>query len=321
MQDEYGPPPPPPSSYLAPSPVPSLPQGQYVPPPPPQVPQQQYLPPLQQNSINFHQQSNGFEHHHSASEHQYQTLPLQQPHPRFTAQAHDCGQGPNLVGASYQFQQQQQQFGNSAGSVISQSIPVAEQHTQFIATGPSNSYVPAASGNAIDHEGYASQKNEIKALPDGTDPQSLPGLDGLNVISAQKSESIHLTEQQAMAQSAASKHTFQLQASGNSAAGGQNHDEILSESLLQSILTAIEQPQSKNSNSQQTAQNRSDDQVHDDEEDSSKDQEDDHETGASQKVEVKAVHPSNDDEEQAVVTELKPIVAKELDDTDDEAKH
>ncbi|XP_011181985.1 trithorax group protein osa isoform X2 [Zeugodacus cucurbitae] len=392
-QNQYGPP-------LPPSP----PQQQYLPPPPPQhggrpfpqpppppPPSQQYLPPTQQTGpVTFQQQnigsassSSSFENSYSSSQHNEQfihaqALPLLQE-PRFT-QVHDCGQGPNLVSAGYQLQQQnqyqqqqqnqfqhqqhqqhqfqqqqqqQQQFqqqhshqysvsnsvsSNSANAynAISQSIPVAETHTQFVEHEPADSYGLPSGGNNIDHDydGYASQKSTVATLPDGTDPQELPGLDGLNVISAQKSQSIQLSPDQ-VSGAAHSQYepTFQLDIAGNGAKSIQteqssNHEEILSEGLLQSILTAIEQPQQKGVQHQHTvqvitnqhndiyghgAQSRSDTDIH---EDATPDDEHEPEVAESEKVEV---HVNADGEEVATVEEIKPIVAAEVD--DDQAKH
>lgn len=348
---QYGPPGPPP------------PQALYQPPPP----SQQYLPPpavfLQQQ-----QQQQHAENSYSASQYtqqfvQSQGLPLSQQAPRFnqlpqpqTVVVHDCGHGPNLVSSTgYQVQQQQQQqqvqqlqqqqvqhFGSvsasSAGAynAIAQSIPVAEQHTQFL-TGPADSYGPPPSGNDIDfdHSGYASQKSAVAALPDGTDPQQLPGLDGLDVISAQKSQSIQLDPN-----SDQPAKNFQVQfgsslsgnAGGAGGAGGvggvnvleqgANHEEILSQGLLQSILTAIEQPQSSASGLPQNhkAQSRSDEQHHEDEHEEQQhqledeDQEEDHEHGASNRVEVRVLPDAEAHEEElrAIVKELEPIVAAEV---------
>ncbi|XP_037938001.1 protein pygopus isoform X2 [Teleopsis dalmanni] len=351
--NQYGPPPPPPPSaalqlgppvppapqYLPPLPPPPASFGRPIPPPP----QQQYLPPPPRPLGVFHQ--NSFEHSHSASQlnQQFvhtQGLPLQQE-ARFN-QVHDCGQGPNLVGASYQLQQQQQFAGSVSSSsanaynAISQSIPVAEQHTQFI-EGPSDSYGPPASGNDIDHTGYASQKSTVTALPDGTDPQNLPGLDGLNVISAQKSQSIQITPDQVNSQPQASQTTYQLQFGGDASQSNNpeqnaNHEEILSQGLLQSILTAIEQPKEKLQQQQQEGQpqasnhlyniqSRSDIDVHEDAGIAATDEDDNEPAIAeSSKVEVKV---AADDEVKAKIEEIKPIVAAEVDEEqdNDDAKH
>lgn len=235
-----------------------------------------------------------------------------------------------------QLQQQQQfvqqHFGSvsaaSAGAynAISQSIPVAEQHTQQLVTGPADSYGPPPSGNDLDydHTGYASQKNSVAALPDGTDPHQLPGLDGLDVLSAQKSQSIQLNGQQPT-------QNFQVQFGGSLnnapgvAHGDANHEEILSQGLLQSILTAIEQPnqqqQQQNLPQNHKAQSRSDehnDHEHDlDQEQANgeeKDEEQEQSISSSNRVEVRVL--PDEEETPAEVKEIEPIVVNE-----EEAKH
>ncbi|KAH8301562.1 hypothetical protein KR059_005785, partial [Drosophila kikkawai] len=340
------------------------PEPQYLPPPPPPVanvrplgppppPTQQYLPAAPPPPVFFQQQQQQHHHHaensYSASQFHAQGLPLPQQAPRFSQLpfqqqqpqpiiVHDCGHGPNVVSSSgYQVQQQQQvqqlqqQFGSvsaassGAYNAIAQSIPVAEQHTQQLVSGPADSYGPPPSGNDIDsfdHTGYASQKNAVAALPDGTDPQQLPGLDGLDVLSAQKSQSIQLGNGQQPAQN------FQVQFGGslNNApgvsSGDANHEEILSQGLLQSILTAIEQPQQQQQQGlpqNHKAQSRSDD--HDQQEDQQ--QADDHEeeeqsVSSSTRVEVRVLpeNPDNEEETPAEVKEIEPIVVN-----DEEAKH
>ncbi|TMW43935.1 hypothetical protein DOY81_010985 [Sarcophaga bullata] len=299
---EYGVPPPPPPQGQG--------QGQFLPPPPPAQLQQQYLPPTGPQQQQF---NSGASYSSSAAAtfdstayaaSQYshdvihsQALPLQQEQPRF----HDCGHGPNLVGAggfNYQQQQQQQQhqYSSGASTSIAQSIPVAEQHTQFV-SGPGNSYGPPASGgNEIDHIGYASQKSQVTAFPDGTSPEGLPGLDGLNVLSAQKSEAIHFSSQQ----QSHNANTYQVQYGGNGEETA-NHEEILSAATIAEpfwILSDI------------------------DINDEPIEAEDEDEPGVapqeSKNVEVK-VKPNDEKsvETAADVKEIKPIVVKE----ENEAKH
>ncbi|XP_034490589.1 trithorax group protein osa isoform X2 [Drosophila innubila] len=315
-------------------PVP-LPQSHYQPAPLQPPTKQQYLPP----PTFFHQQQHQHsENSYSASQYaqQYvysQGLPLVQKESRFNQQpfvvngpppspktviVHDCGHGPNFVNNNgYQIQQQQQTFGSvtaaSDGSynAIAQSIPVAEQHTQFLSI-PADSYGPPPSGNNFDfdHSGYASQKSAVTALPGDTDPQQLPDLNGLNVISAQKSQSINLG-------SGVDKpiQNFEVQfssllnrATGNDGNGaahveqGANHEEILSQGLLQSILTAIEQPQSP------SAQSRSDKHQHNDQ------NEDPLEFEKEVRVELPALSIANGNEEERhkKVKEIQPIKAVEV---------
>lgn len=181
---------------------------------------------------------------------------------------HDCGHGPNLISSSGYQVHQQQQFGSVPAAspgvydAIAHSVPVAEQHTQFLGSA-ADGYGPPSSGNEIDldHFGYASQKSAVAALPDGTDLQRLPGLNDLNVISAQKSQSIKIG-----ASNGQPHQNFQVQF-GNVNDSSATHEDILSQGLLQSILTAIEQPQASSSVPQNhNAQSRSDDQHRENEE-------------------------------------------------------
>ncbi|EDV47100.2 trithorax group protein osa [Drosophila erecta] len=344
-----GPPPPPEPQYLPPPP----PVASVRPLGPPPPPTQQYLPAAPSGPLFFQQQQQQHlhaENSYSASQFHSQGLPLPQQAPRFNLQqvqqqqqpiiVHDCGHGPNLVSSNgYQVQQQQQQqlqqlqhFGSvsaaSAGAynAISQSIPVAEQHTQQLVTVPADSYGPPPSGNDLDYDptGYASQKSAVAALPDGTDPHQLPGLDGLDVLSAQKSQSIQLNGQQPT-------QNFQVQFGGSLnnapgvAHGDANHEEILSQGLLQSILTAIEQPGQQQQNLPQNhkAQSRSDEHEHEDQDQDQvnaeeNDKEPEQAISSSNRVEVRVLpeNPDNEEETPAEVKEIEPIVVNE-----EEAKH
>uniref|UniRef100_A0A1I8Q0R4 Trithorax group protein osa n=1 Tax=Stomoxys calcitrans TaxID=35570 RepID=A0A1I8Q0R4_STOCA len=301
-----------------------VPPPQGLPPPPPIQIQQQYLPPTGPHQpfvsgpggdVSFSSSAQAtYENAFSATQYNHQivhpqALPLQQQQqPRY----HDCGHGPNLVGGggAFNYQQQQQQQGESAS--ITHSIPVAEQHSQFL-TGPADSYGPPPSGlNEIDHEGYASQKSQVTALPDGTPTDGLPGLEGLNVLSAQQSHAIQLNSQNG--KSSSQSQSYQVQFGGSAS----NHDEILSADLLQTVLNAVEQPQPQHQPlpANHKAEARSDIDVH---EEAAEAEEDPNEPDvlkqASEKVEVK-VKP-DDEETPADVKELKPIVVKE----ENEAKH
>lgn len=67
--------------------------------------------------------------------------------------------------------------------------------------------------------------------------QDVVGLTGLNVISAQKSQSITIP-----VQGARGNYQLQFQSAGPNGQSGAPHEQLLSEGLLQQILSAIEQP-------------------------------------------------------------------------------
>ncbi|KRG07385.1 uncharacterized protein Dmoj_GI14136, isoform C [Drosophila mojavensis] len=287
---------------FAPLDIQSLPSLHYIPSPQQQRAPEQYFSDRPSPNIHLPSQqsiSNNVIPQNMPSVFYSQALPLIQQIDRFNQQTsvsvgrhpyqhhqtqivlHDCGQGPNLISSSGYQVHQQQQFGSvstespSVYNAIEQSVPVAEQHTQFLA-GAADSYGPPSSGNEIelDHFGYESQKSAVTALPDGTDLQQLPGLNELNVISAQKSQDIKFG-----ASNGQPLQNFQIQFGSSVNNGGINqgndgniddpsatHVDILSQGLLQSILTAIEQPQSASSVPQShNAQSRSDDQYQENE--------------------------------------------------------
>uniref|UniRef100_A0A336K1P5 CSON011308 protein n=1 Tax=Culicoides sonorensis TaxID=179676 RepID=A0A336K1P5_CULSO len=115
-----------------------------------------------------------------------------------------CTHGPN--------------FGDNAVSsnvVVAQNSPVKDI----------SSYGPPASGTI-----------------DSVDEAQLPGLDGLNVISAQKSQTVEILEK------SPENVAYDVQFQKSIASTGQggisvNHDQIINNGLLQSIITAVEQPQ------------------------------------------------------------------------------
>jgi hypothetical protein len=123
---------------------------------------------------------------------------------------------------------------------------------------PQSSYGPPASGNPTDNQGYESQvksatttiTGELKDTVEGESNQvNLPGLSsvaGLDLLSAQKSQSLEIPVQGALG-------SYQLQFQSAEPVGSASndiehppHQQILSEGLLQSILSAIEQPNQGN---------------------------------------------------------------------------
>lgn len=155
---------------------------------------------------------------------------------------------------------------------VSSSIGVSEVHE------PSSSYGPPPSGNPADSLAYSSQKSSLSLQIDNSGATSnlqeshsqsqaqsqsdaqqsepnlttkvgeLPGLTGtgLNIISAQQSQTVEIPVQ---GQHGAYSLQFQAAdplASQNNQLDSPDHQKLLSEGLLQSILSAIEQPQQQN---------------------------------------------------------------------------
>lgn len=108
-------------------------------------------------------------------------------------------------------------------------------------------YEGAASNNLIvEEKALGKDESSYGPPPSGivqtTDQGSLPGLDGLNVISAQKS---HTVEVPTNAEGGTAYDIQFQQSIASSGHGGTavNHNQIVNNGLLQSIITAVEQPQ------------------------------------------------------------------------------
>lgn len=151
----------------------------------------------------------------------------------------------------------------SIGSIGNINVPEIHE--------PSSSYGPPPSGNPADSIAYSSQHKSTSVSIDSTASTSnvaavedketkvgdLPGLAGagLDIVSAKQSKSIEIPIQGKLG-----SYSIQFQSANpissqnNEVGGGPDHQKLLSEGLLQSILSAIEQPQS---NSQSTAQSSS----------------------------------------------------------------
>lgn len=143
----------------------------------------------------------------------------------------------------------------ASGDITAQS----QQSAQIEVHSPSSSYGPPPSGNPADSLAYDSELKSSSVAVDtvqsdasstsvvqDTNPASLPGLDGagLDIVSAKQSHSLEIPVQGALG-------SYQLQFQSANPLGGQSnevdgpdHKQLLSEGLLQSILSAIEQPQS-----------------------------------------------------------------------------
>lgn len=155
----------------------------------------------------------------------------------------------------------------ASGSVV--GLPVnsidTHIHTPEIHEPPS-SYGPPPSGNPADSIAYSSQHKSSSVSIDSagsnsnvaeniankeTKVEELPGLagSGLDIISAKQSKSVEIPIQGKLG-----SYSIQFQAanpisSRNNEVGGPDHQKLLSEGLLQSILSAIEQPQSNSKSS------------------------------------------------------------------------
>lgn len=137
---------------------------------------------------------------------------------------------------------------------------------------PSSSYGPPPSGNPADSIAYSSQSKSSVVPIDSTGSTSnidtksaekdakvddLPGLSsaGLDIVSAKRSKSVEIPIQGQLG-----KYSIQFQSANavgsqsNEIGGGPDHQKLLSEGLLQSILSAIEQPQSGSQTSTKTTQ-------------------------------------------------------------------
>ncbi|XP_065087415.1 uncharacterized protein LOC135709136 [Ochlerotatus camptorhynchus] len=143
----------------------------------------------------------------------------------------DCGHGPELSG--HTGDQQTVYFGSSG----------AQAYTSEESNSIDSSYGPPASGNVVSEYRTAHQLSGSESVSTAA---SLPGLSGglggLELVSAQKSHSLTIPVQGKLG-----SYQLQFQAANPLGSGhggsGAPHEQILSEGLLQSILSAIEQPQ------------------------------------------------------------------------------
>lgn len=144
----------------------------------------------------------------------------------------DCGHGPELSGHVHE--QQSSYFGTSG----------AQAYTSEESNSIDSSYGPPASGAAIGEYRTAHQLSGSESVSASSLPGLSGGLGGLELVSAQKSHSLTIPVQGQLG-----SYQLQFQAanpvgSGHGGSGGAPHEQILTEGLLQSILSAIEQPQS-----------------------------------------------------------------------------
>lgn len=141
----------------------------------------------------------------------------------------------------------------SSSSIGSFNINAHEEHS------PSSSYGPPPSGNPADSYAHGSQKslstvqidsisnNNLKSnTTDSQQVSELPGLSnaGLDIISAQKSIPIEIPVQGQLGTYSLQFQAADPLASQNNEIDTPDHQRLLEEGLLQSILSAIEQPKS-----------------------------------------------------------------------------
>ena len=173
---------------------------------------------------------------------------------------HDCGKGPQFNNVQVPHQEYgppQDTINLRHTNVISEALEIPSQGSADFNS--ASSYGPPASGPALlDNVGYESQvrsnsgasTSETQIIESsGSESHSsslqqneqLPGLNtglsGLDFISAQKSQSLQIPVQGALG-----SYQLQFQSSGGNSLDGPNHQQILSDGLLNSILSAIEQP-------------------------------------------------------------------------------
>ncbi|XP_053692854.1 uncharacterized protein LOC128741232 [Sabethes cyaneus] len=147
---------------------------------------------------------------------------------QIVAVANECGHGPEL--ASHGASNGQATYFEASGS-----------QSYSDANNLDTSYGPPASGSIGEYRS-AHQLHASESVPASSLPGLSDGLGKLELVSAQKSQSLTIPVQ-------GNHGSYQLQFQSADPAGSHHgesapHEQILSEGLLQSILSAIEQPQS-----------------------------------------------------------------------------
>ncbi|XP_058824459.1 uncharacterized protein LOC131685068 [Topomyia yanbarensis] len=203
----------------------------YLPPPTSDV--ATALPALELNTLPSDQPPKPFLTQHQLP----QALPqIQEPRyqeQQIVAVSSECGHGPELS-SSHGSSDAQSGYFETSGS---------QSYSSDVSNSIDTSYGPPASGSA----GEFRSSHHLQSSESVSTAESLPGLSAglgaLELVSAQKSQSLTIPVQ--------GKHgSYQLQfQSADPISSGQHggsvpHEQILSEGLLQSILSAIEQPHS-----------------------------------------------------------------------------
>lgn len=220
-------------------------------------------------SFQFQQQNNQqhFQQHQEQSNNIPYALPLVQE-PRFNG-VHDCGHGPISIQDSYgpppsgnqQNHNQQQVSTDVLAKVLSFENSISSSNSDQTIE---SSYGPPPSGNPQDSLAFGSEQKASSVVEIKSDEKSqqqqqqessiseqklpgLEGLDGLDIVSTQQSQSLTIPVQGQFG-------SYQLQfQSANGLGGGEGsgidsatHEQLLSEGLLNQILSAIEQPGQSN---------------------------------------------------------------------------
>jgi hypothetical protein len=244
----------------------------YLPPPVNELP----IPPMKLSvpnvpAQNFHSQHQGHSGGGHASSHSSASGGGYSYQNQNVHIIHDCGKGPQLSQSygtplgqpleSYEPPQAQQLHELSSNYEIPSGSLLVPQHNQIDFNSPSNSYGPPASGpasldvigleshqraNTIVHSEHQQLASAGSTISNEILPGLSSGLGGLNFVSAQKSHSIDVPSQGAQDGS----YQYQLQFTNSQSAHGNggdapDHQQILADGLLQSILSAVEQKPSQ----------------------------------------------------------------------------
>lgn len=217
--------------------------------------------PLETAPQSFQFQQQHLQHHQQQQQHSNNipyALPLVQE-PRFNG-AHDCRNGPNQIQDSYgpppSGNVQQNQVSTDVLAKVLSFENAASNSDQTI----ESSYGPPASGNPQDSLAFGSEKkaSNIEIISEEKSQQheqskseqklpGLEGLDGLDIVSTQQSQSLTIPVQGQFG-------SYQLQFQSANGLGGSEgngidsatHEQLLSEGLLNQILSAIEHPGQSN---------------------------------------------------------------------------
>lgn len=144
----------------------------------------------------------------------------------------------------------------ASGDVSLQNQHSNQENTHEIHE-PSSSYGPPPSGNPADSLGFESElkssavaiDSSVKREVDNTgetNADQLPGLDGagLDIVSAKQSHSLEIPVQGTLGSYSLQFQSADPLGSENNEVDSPDHQKLLNDGLLQSILSAIEQPQS-----------------------------------------------------------------------------